>query len=176
MQRFCAILLFNILGVWIRLKLIWQYWQTCCFSKGRGSTETPSKLFANPNALGQLTNHNTFHFSEGGPSSNPEIIEPFVPGWGERYCNNVNYVKNNAIFEPPRMRACSSTPPKQNQDFVKEHNRTPLNKLYLHTLRGILAYSFKIGTSNTSLLNRCCNIDGRKYLKHTNITLLAKKI
>uniref|UniRef100_A0A672N409 Akirin-2 n=1 Tax=Sinocyclocheilus grahami TaxID=75366 RepID=A0A672N409_SINGR len=24
------------------------------------------------------------------------------------------------------MRACSSTPPKQNQDFVKEHNRTPL--------------------------------------------------
>ncbi len=23
--------------------------------------------------------------------------------------------------------ACSSTPPKQNQDFVKEHNRTPLS-------------------------------------------------
>ncbi len=77
--------------------------------------------------LGQLTNHNTFRFSEGGPSSNPELIEPFVPGWGERYCNNVNYVKNNAFFEPPSMRACSSTPPKQNQDFVKEHNRTPLN-------------------------------------------------
>ncbi len=85
-----------------------------------------SKLFANHNALGQLTNHNTFCFSEGGPSSNPELIEPFVPGWGERYCNNVNYVKNNAIFEPPSMRACSSTPPKQNQDFVKEHNTTPL--------------------------------------------------
>ncbi len=32
----------------------------------------------------------------------------------------------DAIFEPPSMRACSSTPPKQNQDFVKEHNRTPL--------------------------------------------------
>ncbi len=63
------------------------------FAKGRGSTETPSKLFANHNALGQLTNHNTFRFSEGGPSSNPELIEPFVPGWGERYCNNVNYVK-----------------------------------------------------------------------------------
>ncbi len=47
-------------------------------------------------------------------------------GWGERYCNNVNYVKNNAIFKPPSMRACSSTPPKQNQEFVKEHNRTPL--------------------------------------------------
>ncbi len=31
-----------------------------------------SKLFANHNALGQLTNHNTFSFSEGGPSSNPE--------------------------------------------------------------------------------------------------------
>ncbi len=24
------------------------------------------------------------------------------------------------------MKACSGTPPKQNQDFVKEHNRTPL--------------------------------------------------
>ncbi len=34
-------------------------------------------------------------------------------------------MKNNVIFEPPSMRACSSTPPKQNQDFVKEHNRTP---------------------------------------------------
>ncbi len=49
-----------------------------------------------------------------------------MPGWGESYCNNVNYVKNNKIFEQPSMRACSSTPPKQNQDFVKEHNRTPL--------------------------------------------------
>ncbi len=76
--------------------------------------------------MGQLTNHNTFRFSEGGPWSNPELIEPFVPCWGERHCNNVNYVKNNAIFEPPSMRACSSTPPKQNQAFVKEHNRTPL--------------------------------------------------
>ncbi len=93
-------------------------WQRINLSK------TPSKLFANHNALGQLTNHNTFHFLEGGPSSNPELIEPFVWGWGERYCNNVNYVKNNAIFEPPSMRACSSTPPKQNQDFVKEQNRT----------------------------------------------------
>ncbi len=88
-----------------------------------GSTETPSKLFSNHNALGQLTNHNTFSFSEGGLSSNPELIESFVSGWGERYCNNVNNVKNNVIFEPPSMRACSSTPPKQNQDFVKEHNR-----------------------------------------------------
>ncbi len=35
-------------------------------------------------------------------------------------------MKNNAIFEPTSMRACSSTPPKQNQDFVKELNRTPL--------------------------------------------------
>ncbi len=89
-------------------------------------SKTPSKLFANHNALGQLNNHNIFCFSEGVPSSNPELIEPFVWGWGERYCNNVNYVKNNAIFEPPSMRTCSSTPPKQNQDFVKEHNRTPL--------------------------------------------------
>ncbi len=49
-----------------------------------------------------------------------------MSGWGESYCNNVNYVKNYAIFESPKMRACSSTPPKQNQDFVKEHNITPL--------------------------------------------------
>ncbi len=100
-------------------ELICQYWWTCCFGKGRGSTETPSKLFANHNTLGQLTNHNISFFGRR-PSSNPELIEPFVPGWWERYCNNVNYVKNNVIFEPPSMRACSSTPPKQNQDFVKE--------------------------------------------------------
>ncbi len=86
----------------------------------------PSKLFANHNALRQLTNHNTFIFMEGGPSSNPELIESFVSGWGKRYCNNVNNVKNNAIFFF-NNRACSSTPPKQNQHFVKEHNRTPLN-------------------------------------------------
>ncbi len=97
---------------------------TCYFGKGRGSTETPSKLFTNHNALGQLTNHNTFRFSEGRPSSNPELIEPFVPGWRERYCNNLNYVKNNAFFEPPSMRACSSTPTKQSQNFVSEHNKT----------------------------------------------------
>ncbi len=106
------------------------YWRTCCSGKGRGSTETPSKLLPNHNALGQLTNHNTFCISEGGPSSNPELIESFVSGWGERYCNNVNNVKNNAIVEPPSMRACSSTPPKQNQDFVKEHNRIPLNSIF----------------------------------------------
>ncbi len=60
--------------------------------------------------LGQLTNRNTFSFLEGVPSSNPELIKPFVSGWGERYCSNVNNVKNNAIFEPPSIRACSSTP------------------------------------------------------------------
>ncbi len=76
----------------------------------RGGVVTPSKLFANHIALGQLTNHNTFRFSEGGPSSNPELIKPFVSSWGERYYNNINYVKNNAIFEPPSMRACSGTP------------------------------------------------------------------
>ncbi len=115
-------------SIFSRSELIWQYWRICCFGKGWGNTETPSKLFSNHNALGQLTNHNTFRFSEGGPSSNTELIESFVSGWGERYCNNV---KNNAIFEPPSMRACSSTPPKQNQDFVKEHNRTPLPRPFL---------------------------------------------
>ncbi len=96
---------------WHRYNMSMWIDMACCFGKGRGSTETPSKLFANHNAQGQLTNHNTFRFLEGGPSSNPELIERFVPGWGERYCNNVNYVKNNAIFEPPSMRACSSNVP-----------------------------------------------------------------
>ncbi len=100
-------------SIFLRSELIWQYWRTCCFGKGN-----TYKLFANHNALGQLTNHNTFCFLEGGPSSNPELIESFVSGWGERYCNNVNYVKNNAIFAPPNMSACSSTPLKQNQNFV----------------------------------------------------------
>ncbi len=80
---------------WHRYNMSMWIDMACCFGKGRGNTETPSMLFANHNALGQLTNHNTFCFSEGGPSSNPELIEP---GWGERYSNNVNYVKNNAIF------------------------------------------------------------------------------
>ncbi len=110
------------------------WWGTCCFGKGWGSTKTLSKLFANHNALGQLNNHNTFHFSEGGPSSNPELIESFVLGWGERNCNNVNYVKNKAIFKPQSTSAWSSTPPKQNQDFVKEHNRTPLSSNYKHLI------------------------------------------
>ncbi len=109
-------------SIFSRSELIWQYWRTSCFD----STEMPSKLFANHNALGKITYHNTFSFSEGGSSSNLELIESFVSGWGECYYNNVNNVKNNAIFEPPSMGSCSNTLPKQNQDFVKEHNRTPL--------------------------------------------------
>ncbi len=89
----------------------------CCFGKGRGIT--PSKLFTNQNAVGQLTNPNTFRYSEGGPSSNPELMESFVPGWGERYCNNVNYVKNNAIFVQPSMRACSNYTPKTKSRLCK---------------------------------------------------------
>ncbi len=58
-----------------------------------GAILKQSKLFANHNTLGQLTNHNTFRFSECRPSSNPELIESFVSGWGERYCNNVNCEK-----------------------------------------------------------------------------------
>ncbi len=37
--------------------------------------QTPSKLLANHNAPGQLTNHNTFSYSEGGASSDPELME-----------------------------------------------------------------------------------------------------
>ncbi len=43
----------------------------------------PSKLLANHNALGQLTNHNTFSYSEGGASSDPELKEYMCPV-GER--------------------------------------------------------------------------------------------
>ena len=55
-----------------------------------------------------------------------------MPDWGERCCNNVKYVKNNVFFEQPSMRGCSSTHQKQNQDFVKEHNRTPLKETISH--------------------------------------------
>ncbi len=44
---------------------------------------------------------------------------------GERYCN-VNYVKKMRFLN---NQACFSTPQKQNQDFVKEHNRTPLTRI-----------------------------------------------
>ncbi len=111
---------------YVNLFLQTSTWETITVRIGLKLFATTNSFPFIHNALGQLTNHNTFRFSEGGPSSNPKLIEPFVPDWGERYCNNVNYVKNNALFESPSMRACSSTPPKQNQDFVKEHNRTPL--------------------------------------------------
>ncbi len=100
----------NILEIWIDLAIL----TNLLFRQ-----ETLSKLLANHNALGQLTNHNRFRFSEGGPSSNPELIELFLSGWGERYCNNVDYVKNNAIFKPPIMKACSSTPPQTKSRLCK---------------------------------------------------------
>ncbi len=102
------------------------YSKPSCFGKGRGSIKTPSKLFTNHNA--QLTNHNTFRFFGRWAFFKTGTNRAACSGLGERYCNNVNYVKNNAFLEPPIMIACSSTPPKQNQDFVKEHNRTPLKR------------------------------------------------
>ncbi len=125
MQRFCTILFVQYSR---GLNCYGNIDELACFGKGRGSTETPSKLGANHNALGQLTNpQHILFFSEGGPSSNPELIEPFVSGWGERYCNNVNYVKNNVIFQTTKHESHVLVhPPKQHQDFVKEHNRTPL--------------------------------------------------
>ncbi len=77
-----------------------QYRKTSCIGEGGGGAVTPSKLLANHNALGQLTNHNTFSYSEGVASSNPDLMELFVSGCGERCCDNINYVKNNAIFNP----------------------------------------------------------------------------
>uniref|UniRef100_A0A672PZA4 Talin-1-like n=1 Tax=Sinocyclocheilus grahami TaxID=75366 RepID=A0A672PZA4_SINGR len=61
--------------------------------------------------------HNTYYRCTYLYIVNALIFKRFVDITREKYCNNVNYVKNNAFFEPPSMRACSSTPPKQNQDF-----------------------------------------------------------
>ncbi len=145
--------------VWMDIAILTNllFWQ------GAGQYWNASKLFANHNALGQLTNHNTFRFSEGGLSSNPELIESFVSGWGERNCNNENYVKNNAIFEPPSMRACSSTPPKQNQDFVKEHNRTPLNTSVRPWVFGIYFRQKNCSGMHRKLSESICN--GKIILK-----------
>ncbi len=74
----------------------------------RGGAVLKRRLSCSP-----ITTHcNTFSFSGGGPSSNSKLTESFVSGRRERYCNNVNNVKKNTIFEPLNMRACSSTPPK----------------------------------------------------------------
>ncbi len=124
----------------------------------RGGAILKRCLSCSPKRIGTANQSQHMSFFGGGSSSKLELIEPFVQGWGERYCNpnqqvavmhlevvfqpplkstrrrycnKVNYVKNNAIFEPPSMRACSSTPPKQNQDFVKEHNRTPFRHTQL---------------------------------------------
>ncbi len=129
MERFCTILLFNIPVIWIDI----QYWilninniqyssnidELVALARGgavlQSELETQSELFANHNPLGELIK----------PASNRVVCVRL----GREYCNNVNYVKNYAIFEPPSMRSCSRTSPKQNQDFVKEHNRTPLKIL-----------------------------------------------
>ncbi len=77
-----------------------------------------------------------------------------------QYCNNVNYVKNNAIFEPPNMRACSSTPPKQNQDFVKEHNGTPLKYIQIEVI---------LSSKNFKMLLFWCTLD------QINVVLLSEQ-
>ncbi len=110
-------------SIFSRSELKWHYWWTCCFGKGRGSTVSASQSQCTGTA------NQSQHISFFGRRAFIKLGTNRVicAGWGERFCNNVNSVKNNAIFGPPSMRACSSTPPKQNQDFVKEHNRTPLN-------------------------------------------------
>ena len=47
-----------------------------------------------------------------------ELFQQLMADWGERCCNNVKYVKYNVFFAQPSVRSFSSTPPKQNQDFV----------------------------------------------------------
>jgi len=94
--------------------------------KGRDISWPGAERSQSQHTLAQLTNHSTFHISEGGPSFDTGTIQAFMPDWGERCCNNVKYVKNNVFFEQPSIRVCSSTPPKQNPDLVKVYNRTPL--------------------------------------------------
>ncbi len=73
--------------IWKYIKIFNNIWQYCCYfwimyqiqvwidisnidelaALARGGAVTLSKLLANHNALGQLTNHNTFSFLEGGP-------------------------------------------------------------------------------------------------------------
>lgn len=42
--------------------------------------------------------------------------------------------------------------------------RNAVKKKKRQTLRGIFAYSLRMGTSNTSRLSRCCSMEGRRYL------------
>ncbi len=100
----------------------------------------------------------------------PGINEAICVRLGERYYNNVNYVTNNAFFEPPRTRACSSTLPKQNQDFVKEHNRTPLNSLTTAIHLVTVQYEIRLLFQNAlPLLAAFSNRRGR--LKYAFLTI-----
>ncbi len=89
-------------------------WWICCFvSVLTGSTETPSKLFANHNALGQLTNHNTFSFSEGGPSSNLELMKVKWK-WSDMWPSMVTHTRN----------LCSAINPSKLHIHSSEHTHT----------------------------------------------------
>ncbi len=62
------------------------------------------------------------------------------------------------IFEPPSMRVCSSTPPKQNQDFVKEHNEDPFKEQFgkrdIQTLIEII-WQMHSSSSASWEINKC---------------------
>ncbi len=82
------------------------------------------------------------------------------------------------LFETPSMRACSSTPPKQNQDFVKEHNRTHLMKLKTkvicrislaisRTLRPILTVIYVVKDNVEKLCNLSFGRNGSLKTSHS---------
>lgn len=88
------------------------------------------------------------HWLNSLPKTSQQDSQPITDfaywkaGWKERYRNNVNYLKNVVLFELSSMISRFA----QNQDFVKEHNRTPLSIcLYLSN---IICMLFIINTLN----------------------------
>ncbi len=111
--------------IFSRSEFMWQYWRACCSGKGRGSTETEAVRQSQRTETANQSQHISFfgRWAFIKPRTNRVIC---VCVLRKVFVNNVNNVKNNAIFEPPSTRACSSTPQKLNQDFVKENKRTLL--------------------------------------------------
>uniref|UniRef100_A0A672PUS4 Paired amphipathic helix protein Sin3a n=1 Tax=Sinocyclocheilus grahami TaxID=75366 RepID=A0A672PUS4_SINGR len=102
------------------LEILHKYQKEQRNAKEAGGSYTPAlteqEVYAE---VAQLFKNQEDLLSEFGQFLPDANSSPFMPDWGERCCNNVKYVKNNVFFEQPSMRACSSTPPKQNQDFKK---------------------------------------------------------
>lgn len=53
--------------------------------------------------------------------------------------------------------------------IISPHHQPP------HTFSGILAYSLRMGTSNTSRLSRCCSMEGRRCLRQKKTKLIRER-